>query len=280
MTSLPTLCDDAVALVANHLAPCERRVGDGVRCKSELPGVYASVRPLATLGRVCKALRSTMKTHPTLRKFFDSGFFAHVRVVESEDAALVLNSGGMRCLSRAAERTALLEHIMDVSAAQGGLPVRLSVTSARVKGSSGIHFGLGYIAEVHRTRDTEIECGDCSLVEANWVDIKIRCAVTNQYVEMPNQLDCGTLRVESPRSYDRGRISLLFESFDEELLFSVLFLKNKKEAEAWGIDWARWGGTAARLGGRIGPAPKRSRFSMGGLIGSQTNSTLLLSSSP
>ena len=129
MTSLPTLCDDAVALVANHLAPASEEWA--TECGRRSCRRVRICAALATLGRVCKALRSTMKTHPTQGNFrlglFRTRPGGRIRGrgtrAELGRNALLEPRRGANCVTRTYHGR---------GAAQGA-SVRLSVTSARVK---------------------------------------------------------------------------------------------------------------------------------------------------
>jgi hypothetical protein len=277
---LATLCPDAIGHIAGFLSTCEQRVGDGVCFERELSRVRVAVHPLHQLAHVCTTLRAIVNTASPLKDCVLSAWRAFVRVRESHDAALVLDPSGMRRMGCKAERIALLERMLSAIGAHGGLPVRLSVSSA---GEGDLRYDRGYIAEMHGTSDTEVTCGDCSMVEANWVRITIRCPATGKEIQVPRRFECGTLRIENLYSRDHGRISVSLESFEqEELLFSMLLLRSKNEAEAWGFDWARWGGgLGARLSVAIGPASKRSDCDFGELMMSQRSSPMfVLSSSP
>ena len=279
--TLSGLCPDAFGHVASFLSPSEQSFGDGVCFESGLSPVRTAVRPLHTLAQVCRTLYAFVHTTSPMMECLCAAQHAFVRV-QSHDAALSLDPREMRRVGRKVERVALLERMLFSIGACGGLPVRLSASSAVDSECGDLQFGRGYIAEIHRIPDTEVECGDCSMVEANWVHITVRCAKTGQKMRIPRRFECGTLRIESLNSRDHGRISVLMESFEqEEIMFSMLLFRSKKECAAWGFDWNKWGGDlGSRLGVTLGPASKRSARDFNELMMGQRSPVFELSSSP
>ena len=61
-------------------------------------------------------------------------------------------------------------------------------------------------SRMKRTTDTDIECGDCSMVEANWISVIIRCPNTGRAISLPPRFECGTLKLKIRTQLKRGQL--------------------------------------------------------------------------
>ena len=271
---LDILCADTIAPIISFLSglsfdPLDGRAGEFVVFDHELEEAIVLIRPLITLLLVRSSLHGIITLDPTFREHIICARRAHIRVRHSHDAAIMMQS---HLPIRGAYATYLLNQILS---SVSGLPVRLCAGSSPTRSHekemhgqfSDLRPGCGYIAELKATEDTDFEHGVCSMVEANWLSVTIRCPLTGRVIAVPPRFECGTLRIENQYSTEKGKITVLLESFDqEELIFSMLLLGSEREADAWGFDWDEWKNLPSCFDVAIGPALRRSDSNFNQLI--------------